>query len=101
VNQRTAAYIGATGVDDLYGHCQRRGSAVVAPLTGHPWGLRGFVIEIPGGHRLASASVSAVPSSAVLPGERAGQSEPSGAWRVMSWGDPHSQSVTLAAVDAP
>jgi hypothetical protein len=23
------------------------------PLTDHPWGLRDFVIEIPGGHRLA------------------------------------------------
>ena len=27
--------------------------AVVTPLTDHPWGLRDFVIEIPGGHRLA------------------------------------------------
>jgi hypothetical protein len=50
VNQTTAAYIGVTGVDDLYGHCQRRGAAVVTPLTDHPRGLRGFVIEIPGGH---------------------------------------------------
>jgi hypothetical protein len=23
------------------------------PLTDHPWGLRDFVVEIPGGHRLA------------------------------------------------
>jgi hypothetical protein len=23
------------------------------PLTDHPWGLRDFVIEIPGGHRIA------------------------------------------------
>jgi predicted enzyme related to lactoylglutathione lyase len=53
VNQTTAAYIGVTGVDDLYGHCQRRGATVVTPLTDHPWGLRDFVIEIPGGHRLA------------------------------------------------
>jgi uncharacterized glyoxalase superfamily protein PhnB len=53
VNQTTAAYIGVTSVDDLYGHCQRCGATVVTPLTDHPWGLRGFVIEIPGGHRLA------------------------------------------------
>ena len=53
VNQTTAAYVGVTGVDDLYGHCQRRGATVVTPLTDHPWGLRDFVIEIPGGHRLA------------------------------------------------
>jgi predicted enzyme related to lactoylglutathione lyase len=53
VNQTTAAYIGVTGVDELYGHCQRRGATVVMPLTDHPWGLRDFVIEIPGGHRLA------------------------------------------------
>lgn len=26
---------------------------VVNPLTDHPWGLRDFVVEIPGGHRLA------------------------------------------------
>src|ERR1700733_14180945 len=53
VNETTAAYIGVTGVDDLYGHCQRHDVAVVTPLTDHPWGLRDFVIEIPGGHRLA------------------------------------------------
>jgi predicted enzyme related to lactoylglutathione lyase len=53
VNQTTAAYIGVTGVGDLYDHCQRRGATVVTPLTDHPWGLRDFVIEIPGGHRLA------------------------------------------------
>ena len=33
--------------------CQRHGVTVVMPLTDHPWGLRDFVIEIPGGHRLA------------------------------------------------
>ena len=53
VNQTTAAYIAVTGVQDLYDHCQRRGATVVTPLTDHPWGLRDFVIEIPGGHRLA------------------------------------------------
>ena len=53
VNQTTAAYIGVAGVDDLYGHCQRHGVTVVTPLTDHPWGLRDFVIEMPGGHRLA------------------------------------------------
>jgi predicted enzyme related to lactoylglutathione lyase len=53
VNQTTAAYIGVTGVDDLHDHCQRHGATVVMPLTDHPWGLRDFVIEIPGGHRLA------------------------------------------------
>ena len=50
---RHRRHIGVTGVDDLYGLCQRRGATVVAPLTDHPWGLRDFVIEIPGGHRLA------------------------------------------------
>ena len=51
VNQTTAGYIGVTGVEDLYGHCQRRGATVVTPLTDTD--LRDFVIEIPGGHRLA------------------------------------------------
>ena len=26
---------------------------VVTGLTDHPWGLRDFVVEMPGGHRLA------------------------------------------------
>ena len=53
VNETTAAYIGVTGVEDLHDHCQRHGAPVVVPLTEHPWGLRDFVIEMPGGHRLA------------------------------------------------
>ncbi len=53
VNETTAAYIGVTAVTDLHDHCQRHGAAVVMPLTDHPWGLRDFVVEIPGGHRLA------------------------------------------------
>jgi Glyoxalase/Bleomycin resistance protein/Dioxygenase superfamily len=53
VNETTAAYLGVTGIDELYGHCQRHHVTMVTPLTDHPWGLRDFVIEIPGGHRLA------------------------------------------------
>jgi predicted enzyme related to lactoylglutathione lyase len=53
VNETTTAYIGVTGVNGLHDHCQRHGAPVVMPLTGHPWGLRDFVVEIPGGHRLA------------------------------------------------
>ena len=53
VNETTAAYIGVTDVNDLHDHCQRHGATVVMPLTDHPWGLRNFVVEIPGGHRLA------------------------------------------------
>jgi|SRR5580700_2222969 predicted enzyme related to lactoylglutathione lyase len=53
VNESTAAYIGVTGVDDLHAHCVARGATVLMPLTSHPWGLRDFVVEIPGGHRLA------------------------------------------------
>jgi hypothetical protein len=29
------------------------GAAIVTALADHPWGLRDFVAEIPGGHRLA------------------------------------------------
>ena len=53
VNATTAAYIGVTGVDDLYERCAARGTPVVADLADHPWGLRDFVVEMPGGHRLA------------------------------------------------
>ena len=53
VNATTAAYIGVTGVDDLHARCAARGARIVTGLADHPWGLRDFVVEIPGGHRLA------------------------------------------------
>jgi uncharacterized glyoxalase superfamily protein PhnB len=53
VNATTAAYIGVTGIDDLYERCVARGISITADLTDHPWGLRDFVVEMPGGHRLA------------------------------------------------
>jgi predicted enzyme related to lactoylglutathione lyase len=53
VNETTACYIGVTDVDELHDRCQERGAKVVAPLTDHPWGLRDFVVEVPGGHKLA------------------------------------------------
>ena len=53
VNATTAAYIGVTGVDDLRDQCAARGARIVTGLADHPWGLRDFVVEMPGGHRLA------------------------------------------------
>lgn len=53
VNQTTAVYIGVSGVDELHDHVVARGAKVVTPLTDHPWGLRDFVVEMPGGHKLA------------------------------------------------
>jgi predicted enzyme related to lactoylglutathione lyase len=53
VNSTTAAYIGVTGVDELYAQCAAHGAQIVTGLTDHPWGLRDFVVEMPGGHRLA------------------------------------------------
>jgi hypothetical protein len=53
VNATTAVYLGVTGVDELHGQCAARGVPIVAGLTDHPWGLRDFVVEMPGGHRLA------------------------------------------------
>ncbi len=53
VNATTAAYIGGTGVDELHARCAARGARIVTELTDHPWGLRDFVVEVPGGHRLA------------------------------------------------
>jgi predicted enzyme related to lactoylglutathione lyase len=52
-NQTTAGYIGVSGVNALHAEVQARGAKIVAGLTDHPWGLRDFVVEIPGGHRLA------------------------------------------------
>jgi uncharacterized glyoxalase superfamily protein PhnB len=53
VNATTAAYIGVTGVDELHDQCAASGARIVADLADHPWGLRDFVVEMPGGHRLA------------------------------------------------
>jgi predicted enzyme related to lactoylglutathione lyase len=53
VNATTAAYIGVTGVDELHEQCAARGARIVTGLADHPWGLRDFVVEMPGGHRLA------------------------------------------------
>ncbi|MGV9677610.1 VOC family protein [Nocardia sp. NPDC003482] len=53
VNETTACYIGVTGVDEFYRHCGSLGATISVDLTDHPWGLRDFVVEIPGGHRLA------------------------------------------------
>ena len=52
-NATTAAYIGVTGVDELHEQCTASGARIVSDLADHPWGLRDFVVEIPGGHRLA------------------------------------------------
>ena len=53
VNSTTTAYIGVTGVDDLHEQCAAHGARIVTRLADHPWGLRDFVVEMPGGHRLA------------------------------------------------
>jgi predicted enzyme related to lactoylglutathione lyase len=53
VNATTAAYIEVTGVDDLHERCAAHGARITTGLTDHPWGLRDFVVELPGGHRLA------------------------------------------------
>lgn len=53
VNATTAGYVGVIGVEALHHRCIERGANIVSGLTDHPWGLRDFVVEIPGGHRLA------------------------------------------------
>jgi predicted enzyme related to lactoylglutathione lyase len=53
VNSTTAVYLGVTGVDDLHDKCAASGARIVTGLEDHPWGLRDFVVEMPGGHRLA------------------------------------------------
>ena len=61
VNATTAAYIGVTGVDALHEQCAARGARIAVGLTDHPWGLRDFVVEVPGGHRLALGEQIAQP----------------------------------------
>jgi predicted enzyme related to lactoylglutathione lyase len=62
VNATTAVYIGVTGVDDLHSACAAAGARIVTGLEEHPWGLRDFVVEMPGGHRLALGERIAQPS---------------------------------------
>jgi catechol 2,3-dioxygenase-like lactoylglutathione lyase family enzyme len=62
VNSTTAAYIGVTSVDELHSRCAASGAPVVAGLADHPWGLRDFVVEVPGGHRLALGERVAPPA---------------------------------------
>jgi predicted enzyme related to lactoylglutathione lyase len=64
VNATTAVYLGVTGVDDLYEKCAARGARIVTGLEDHPWGLRDFVVEMPGGHRLALGERIAPPAPA-------------------------------------
>jgi len=53
VNATTACYVGVDAVDELHDRCVAAGATIANPLTDHPWGLRDFVVEVPGGHRLA------------------------------------------------
>jgi catechol 2,3-dioxygenase-like lactoylglutathione lyase family enzyme len=53
VNSTTAVYIGVTGVAELHERCAAGGVPITSGLADHPWGLRDFVLEMPGGHRLA------------------------------------------------
>ncbi|MGH9095658.1 MAG: hypothetical protein ACRDXE_10900 [Acidimicrobiales bacterium] len=53
VNETTTCYITVTEVDTLHDICERQGARVTSALADHPWGLRDFVVEVPGGHRLA------------------------------------------------
>jgi hypothetical protein len=53
VNETTSAYVTVTGVGELYAEFRGRRAKVVVDLTDHPWGLRDFVVELPGGHRMA------------------------------------------------
>ncbi len=53
VNQTTAGYLTVTDVDQLHDRCLAQGATIAVPLTDRPWGLRDFVVEIPGGHKLA------------------------------------------------
>jgi predicted enzyme related to lactoylglutathione lyase len=53
VNSTTAVYLGVTGIDELHERCAAQGVPIAVGLADHPWGLRDFVIEMPGGHRLA------------------------------------------------
>jgi uncharacterized glyoxalase superfamily protein PhnB len=64
VNATTAVYIGVTGVDSLHDACAAHGARIVTGLENHPWGLRDFVVEMPGGHRLAVGERIAPASSA-------------------------------------
>jgi predicted enzyme related to lactoylglutathione lyase len=70
INATTAAYIGVNGVDDLHEQCAARGARIVTGLADHPWGLRDFVVEMPGGHLLVLGERIAQPRLRRQSGER-------------------------------
>lgn len=53
VNETTACYVNLTEVNQFHDACVAGGATIAVPLTDRPWGLRDFVVEVPGGHRLA------------------------------------------------
>src|SRR5215471_15255260 len=62
INATTAVYVGVTDVDELHARCAASDARIVTGLTDHPWGLRDFVVETPGGHRLALGERIAQPA---------------------------------------
>ena len=49
----TAGYVTVADADALHDRWVERGARIAMGLESHPWGLRDFVLELPGGHRLA------------------------------------------------
>lgn len=53
VSETTAMYLTVSDVDALHEQCRAHGADIPVGLADHPWGLRDFVVQTPGGHRLA------------------------------------------------
>ncbi|HZR11642.1 MAG TPA: VOC family protein [Acidimicrobiia bacterium] len=49
----TTCYVDVDDVEAMHARCAAKGADIVAALETHPWGMRDFVVALPGGHRIA------------------------------------------------
>jgi catechol 2,3-dioxygenase-like lactoylglutathione lyase family enzyme len=53
------AYVGVSGVRDLFGEMQRRGANIITPLEEHPWNCLDFYVEDADGYILCFSELTA------------------------------------------
>src|SRR5579884_1824386 len=47
------ALVEVDDVEAMHARCAAKGADIAAALETHPWGMRDFVVALPGGHRIA------------------------------------------------
>ena len=57
-NEHLDAFVGVTGVRELFGELQTRGASVIKPLEEQPWNAVDFYVEDPDGYILSFSEQS-------------------------------------------